>query len=177
MRKLTALAASVATLALIALLGWYVFDARPVTSAAEPVALRSGRVATDFTISLFAGGTFRLAEQRGKVVVVNFWASWCPPCKEEAPVLERVWRAYQDKGVVFVGIDVWDTEADARAFMERYGITYPNGPDPTGEIAVEYGVTGLPETWVLDREGKLVRRWIGALNDRLLTAFIEEALR
>jgi cytochrome c biogenesis protein CcmG/thiol:disulfide interchange protein DsbE len=164
-------------LGLLALFGWNIFADRPATIAAEPSALRSGRLATDFTITLFSGEGFNLAEQRGKPVMVNFWASWCPPCRDEAPVLERAWRAFKDRGVVFVGVDVWDAEADARAFVQRYDITYPNGPDPSGEVAIEYGVTGLPETWFLDREGRLVRRWVGALNDRQITAFLEEAMR
>ena len=176
MRKI-AILVFVGVLALLTWFGWNIFVDRPTTSAAEPTAVRSGRYATDFAINLFTGGNFRLSEQRGKVVVVNFWASWCPPCKEEAPVLERAWQSYKDKGVVFIGVDVWDTEADAKAFMTKYGITYANGPDPAGEVAIEYGVTGLPETWVLDRDGRLARRWVGALNDRQLFSFIEEALR
>ncbi|MHB1006020.1 MAG: TlpA family protein disulfide reductase [Chloroflexota bacterium] len=176
MRKI-AIVVFVGVLALLTWFGWNIFVDRPTTSAAEPTAVRSGRIASDFTITLFSGESFRLSDQRGKVTVVNFWASWCPPCKEEAPTLERVWTNYRNKGVVFIGVDVWDTEADAKAFMTRYGIDYPNGPDPSGAIPIEYGVTGLPETWVLDREGRLVRRWIGALNDRQLSSFIEEALR
>ncbi len=161
---------------LLVLLGYGAVSRDPAVQA-EPAALRSGRPASDFSIQLFSGGTFSLAEQRGKVVLVNFWASWCPPCREEAPVLERAWRAYKDKGVVLVGVDVWDTEADARAFMKEFGITYPNGPDPNGEIAIEYGLTGVPETWFIDREGRLVRRWTGALTDRQISTFIEEARR
>lgn len=161
---------------LLALVG-YGMASRGSAVQAEPAALRAGRPASDFSVQLFSGGALRLADQRGKVVVVNFWASWCPPCREEAPVLERAWQAYKDKGIVLVGVDVWDTEADARAFMKEFGITYPNGPDPNGEIAIEYGLTGVPETWFIDREGRLVRRWTGALTDQQISAFIEEARR
>ena len=146
-------------------------------SPSEPAALRSGRQASDFSIQLFSGGSFKLSDQRGKVVLVNFWASWCPPCREEAPVLERASQAYKDKGVVLVGVDVWDTDKDARSFIQEFGITYSNGPDPNGEIAIEYGLTGVPETWFIDREGRLVRRWTGALTDQQISAFIEEARR
>ncbi len=147
------------------------------TAAAEPVALRPGKIASDFSIKLFDGGDFRLSEQRGKVVLVNFWASWCPPCRDEAPVLERAWQKYKDKGFVLVGVDIWDTEADARKFMQEFGITYPNGADSNGETAVEYGVTGVPEAWFLNKDGRLVRRWVGPLNDQQIAAFIEEASR
>jgi cytochrome c biogenesis protein CcmG, thiol:disulfide interchange protein DsbE len=132
------------------------------------------RPAPDFGLRLFDGRSFRLSEQRGRVVLVNFWASWCPPCHDEAPVLESAWRAYRDRGVVLVGVDVWDSEADARAFLRQYGVTYPNGPDGSGEILIDSGVTGIPETYFVDREGQLVRRWIGPLSPRQVEAFIEE---
>ncbi len=164
---------------LMALLGYGLvrLSSAAPASPSEPIALRSGKQASDFSIKLFSGDGFRLSDQRGKVVVVNFWASWCPPCREEAPVLERAWQAYKDKGVVFVGVDVWDTEKDALSFIKEFGITYSNGPDPNGEIAIDYGLTGVPETWFIDREGRLVRRWTGALTDEQITAFIEEARR
>lgn len=133
--------------------------------------------APDFTLQLFDGGTFRLSEQRGKVVVVNFWASWCIPCRDEAPVLERAWQRYRDQGVVLVGLDIWDTERDARAFMSEFGIDYPNGPDPRGAAAIEYGVTGIPETFFIRPDGTIARHWIGPLTDRQINAFIAEASR
>lgn len=133
--------------------------------------------APGFAIPLYDGPAFRLSEQRGKVVVVNYWASWCPPCREEAPALERAWRRYRDRGVVFVGLDIWDTERDARAFMRQFDITYPNGPDPQGATAIEYGLTGIPETFFIRPDGTIARHWIGPLTDGQLSAFIEEALR
>lgn len=135
------------------------------------------RPAPDFSLPLFDGGTFRLSEQRGQAVVLNYWASWCPPCREEARTLEAAWLAYRDKAVLLVGVDVWDTEADARAFLREFGVTYPNGPDRSGEILIDYGVTGIPETFFIDREGRLVRRWIGPLTERQIAAFIEELLQ
>ena len=147
------------------------------SASKDPVALRPGRIASDFTIPLFDGGTFTLSEQRGKVVLVNFWASWCPPCREEAPVLERAWQKYKDKGFILVGVDIWDNEKDARSFLQEFRISYPNGPDNNGEIAIEYGLTGVPESWFLNKDGRLVRRWVGPLTDQQITAFIEEAMR
>lgn len=134
------------------------------------------RPAPDFDVTLFSGQTRRLSELRGRPVVVNFWASWCPPCRDEAPIFERVWRDYQGKGVEFIGLDIWDTETEAKKFLERYSLTYPNAPDPRGKTAVEYGVFGIPETFFVDREGQIVRRWNGPLNEDKLRAFIEEIL-
>ena len=110
-------------------------------------------------------------------MIVDIMGTWCHNCLDEAPVLERAWEKYKDLGVILVGVDIWDSETDARAFMKEFGITYPNGPDPNGKIAIEYGVSGVPETWFLNKDGRLVRRWIGPLNDQQITAFVEEASR
>lgn len=133
--------------------------------------------APDFSIPLFSGGTFQLSQQRGRIVVVNFWASWCPPCRDEAPVLERAWQRYRDQGVVLVGLDLWDTEKDARQFMTEFGIDYPNGPDQRGTAAIDYGVTGIPETFFIRPDGTIARHWIGPLTDQQISAFIDELLR
>jgi cytochrome c biogenesis protein CcmG, thiol:disulfide interchange protein DsbE len=132
--------------------------------------------APDFELRLFSVGAFRRSEQRGRPVVVNFWASWCPPCRQEAPVLERAWRRYHDRGVVVIGVDIWDSEQDARRFLRELGITYPNGPDPTGEIVVDYGLTGIPETVLVRPDGTMARRWVGPITDEQVTALIDELL-
>ncbi|MBI2832684.1 MAG: TlpA family protein disulfide reductase, partial [Chloroflexi bacterium] len=103
--------------------------------------------------------------------------SWCPPCREEAPILEEVWRRYQDKGVTFIGVDIQDAEADARAYIKEFGITYPNGPDIGGRITIDYGVGGIPVTFFVNREGLIVSRWVGAINERILVSRIEDLLR
>ena len=132
--------------------------------------------AQDFQLHLFTGGDFRLSEQRGKLVLVNFWASWCPPCRDEAPVLERAWQRYQDRGVVLVGVDIWDADQDARAFLRQFGVTYPNGLDQNGSAAVDYGLTGIPETFFIRSDGTVARHWIGPLTDEQIAALIEELL-
>jgi len=111
----------------------------------EPRDIRSplvARPAPAFTLGLFDGSTIRLEDFKGKIVFLNFWASWCPPCRAEARVLEEAWRKYKDDGVVFLGINTQDTEEAARKFLEEYSITYPNGQDPGGRIAIDYGTWG-----------------------------------
>lgn len=133
--------------------------------------------APDFTLELFDGSSLTLSELRGKPVVVNFWASWCPPCRDEAPDLEAVWRDYKDRGVVFVGVDVDDTRQDALDFIEEFDVTYSNGPDPGKRIYDSYGVTGFPETFFVNREGIVVRKFVGPMDTPTLTAFVEDVLK
>lgn len=115
-----------------------------------------GRPAPDFTLLTFDGGTVALDELRGQVVVLNFWASWCVPCADEADELEALWRRFKDRGVMFIGVDYVDTEGPARRYLATYGVTYPNGPDLGGRISDHYKVTGVPETFVVDPDGRLV---------------------
>jgi cytochrome c biogenesis protein CcmG/thiol:disulfide interchange protein DsbE len=121
--------------------------------------------APDFTLErLDQDGELQLASLRGKVVVLNTWASWCVPCKEEAPFLEQVWRSDRDRGVVVLGLDAKDFRADARRFADRYDLTFPLVYDGPGDVIDGYGVTGFPETFVIDREGRVVRAFVGAVN-------------
>lgn len=123
------------------------------------------RPAPDFVLTSFDGHRIQLSDYRGRVVVLNFWATWCPPCRLEAPVLQRAAERLEAAGVTILGIDVWDDQAAAVEFLNETGVTYPNAEDTTRLIPVEFGVTGLPETFVIDRQGVLVRRWVGPLND------------
>jgi len=136
------------------------------------------RPANDFSLKLFRGEeTFRLSNYRGQVVVVNFWASWCVPCREEAPVLEQAWRTYKDRGVIFVGVDIWDVQNEAKRFVQQFGVTYPNGYDPQDRVAVDYGITGIPETFFITRDGAIASKAIGILSETTLAENIEKLLR
>ncbi len=133
--------------------------------------------APEFSIPTYGGGTFALAEQRGKVVVVNFWASWCIPCRDEAPMLERAWRKYRDRGVVFVGVGYIDTDKEAQAFVREFGMTYPNGPDIGTETSRRYRVQGVPETFFIGKDGQLAGNHIGPITEQALTARLDALLK
>lgn len=115
----------------------------------------------DFTLTTFDGEQIRIADLRGKVVLLNFWASWCTTCEVEARELEQVYQMYKDRGVVFLGVDYVDTEPEALAYLERYGITYPNGPDLGTRISQAFRIRGVPETYILDSEGRVAEVMIG----------------
>lgn len=132
--------------------------------------------APDFTLTTFDGHTLRLSNLLGNVVVINFWASWCLPCREEAPILEAVWREYLDRGVVFIGVDYLDTEHDAFEFIAEFDITYPNGPDLRTRIAQAYRIRGVPETFFVDRAGFLRGVYIGPLTEDELRHRLETLL-
>ena len=146
----------------------------------DPRFIRSpliGRQAPSFDLVLFDGGRIRLEELRGRAVLINFWASWCPPCRAEAPALEAAWKTFKEGDVVFVGVNIQDKEPDARAFIDEFGITYKNGWDPTARVGVNYGVWGIPETFFLDREGRITFKHVGALSMPVITAKLDQALR
>ena len=167
--RVSQMLAFVIVLAVMALfaIGIQIRSAKPVEKGLAP----------QFTLPLFSGGTFSLAEQRGKVVVVNFWASWCIPCRQEAPVLENTWRKYKDRGVVFVGVDYVDTDKEALAFIQEFNVTYPNGPDIGTETARAYRIQGVPETYFVGKDGQLYGNHIGPIDQVTLSAKIEEVLK
>lgn len=124
---------------------------------------RAAGVAPDFELTTFSGETIRLADLRGKGIVLNFWASWCVPCRTEAPLMETAWRRERDKGIVFIGLAYLDQEPAAQAFLDEFDITYPTGPDLQSAAARRYRITGVPETFFIGPDGKIVSAVIGPI--------------
>ena len=125
-----------------------------------------GAMAPAFTLNRLEGpGKISLASYRGKPVVLNFWASWCEPCKGEAAVLERDWTSYRDRGVVFLGVDYHDLASDARRFVSAHELTFPMLEDGSGKVTGDYGISQVPETYVLNREGRVVLHLAGPITD------------
>lgn len=146
-----------AVIGLLALLVWKLAfgDGQ---GAAGALAKGEHPVAPAFTLSRLdvADGRISLEALKGKPVVVNFWASWCIPCKDEAPALQKTYEQYRSQGLVVLGIDAQDFRQDAKRFMKRFGITYPVAYDGSGSTLGKWGVTGFPETFFVDRSGRLV---------------------
>ena len=149
----------------------------PTPVRIQPRATRETGKAIDFEIETFDGETIRLSDFEGKVVVLNFWASWCPPCRWEMPFFERMSQEYEDQDVVFLGVAISDTLENVRAFAEGVGVTYPNGLDETGEIARDYSVVSLPTTFFIGKDGNVERRLSSAANEGVLKVFLRGQLR
>jgi len=137
-----------------------------------------GKPAAPFTLATFDGGQVSLEALRGRVVVVNFWASWCyPACYEEAPALARAWETYKDRGVMMIGINIQDKEEPAKKFLTQFGHTFPNAPDPAGRVSVDYGVYGVPETFFIDRAGRVRWKQVGAVTEQIFQERVETLLK
>lgn len=157
--------------ALVALLT--VSVARPSTPVDTPIV---GRPAPAFDLQALDGGQVSLPALRGSPIVLNFWASWCIPCRDEAPLLTAADAAYRAQGLRILGVVYQDSTENARAFMARYGQTYPGLLDPDGRTAIDYGVFGIPETFFIDRSGVVRSRQVGALTEAELRRQIEAIL-
>lgn len=133
----------------------------------KPAGVTNPNAAPDFTVSIWngvAGQRIHLAALHGKPVVLNFWASWCEPCQSEAPILSAAAKTYAAQGVVFIGIAYQTPVKDGQAFIKQHDISYPCGPDPEGDIVTNFGITGIPQTLLIDRSGIIVRRFPGQIT-------------
>lgn len=180
-RNLIILAAAVPIAALFGLLGWAVAQ-----SGGNPggfgINSRFGEVQIDqrgappFVVESLDGTPVSLSELRGKVVMLDFWSSWCPPCRREAPALSRVYPEYQEKNVEFIGVAIWDDRGDVARHVQEFELPYPNVLDERGQIAINYGVAGIPEKFFIDTRGNLVRRFVGPIDPEALRGVLDELL-
>lgn len=165
----------VAMLAILAVLAWGLIN----TNAARPEV---GQTAPDFAVEFFDGYEWdtrtvaNLSDMRGKPVVLNFWASWCVECRYETDVLEQAWLKYRDEGVVFLGVAYADVEPNSIAYMKEFGVSFPHAPDLGTDISQEYEITGVPETFFIDKDGVIRHVQIGAVDQQMLDTLIPQML-
>ena len=181
-RRIVVIAAvSLPVLALLAILAWASITSGPARGGLAVndsfIELNvEAEIAPDFAVPQMGGGEISVAALRGRVVMVDFWASWCPPCRDEAPVLAQVYAEYNDKGVEFVGVNLWDNAGDAGVFLQQEGHRYPNGIDEEGKIAISYGVRGIPEKFFINRDGLIVRKFSGPMDADRLRGILDTVL-
>lgn len=168
-RRWLLLAVVVGAAALLGLLYWGM-QRGPNASLTSTVPLN--RPAPDFTVTAIDGQQLRLSDLRGKVVVLNIWASWCVPCIEEAGELNRSFDTYKGRDVVFVGIAFNDDDEQVRKFVAQHKVPYRVALDLEGRIAIDLGITGVPETFFIDPEGRLTQKWIGPITARQLNSLL-----
>jgi cytochrome c biogenesis protein CcmG, thiol:disulfide interchange protein DsbE len=181
MRRLLApipIAVLCVVVALVALLGYGLASNEPDRGVEQALVAGGREPAPAVELPRLSGnGTGSLADYRGHVVVLNFWASWCDPCRDESPLLQR-WHERLDKqGSTVLGVDVQDISHDARAFVDEYGLTYPMLRDGPGDIRDEFGILGLPETFVIDREGRIAAVARGPVDDKFMREQVVPLLR
>jgi len=156
-------------LALIALLAYGLAQNEPDRGVDEALARGERSPAPAFELpKLGSGGSESLADYRGKVVVLNFWASWCKPCRDESPLLERWHRRIRDRGATVLGVDILDVTGRAQDFVDEYGLTYPMLKDKDGEGLDKFGVVAYPETFVIDRQGRIAAVARGPVDDAFM---------
>jgi thiol-disulfide isomerase/thioredoxin len=133
--------------------------------------------APDFTLEAFDGSTLALAEHADRPILLYFWASWCEPCKTEAPLMEELWTEYRERGYLFIGMNIWDSETEAREFAQDYGLTFPVVRDRENEVYLDYGVERLPIAFFLRPGLEVDRQYIGELKESELRSMLDDLAR
>jgi len=171
------LAVAITGLSLAALFVWLLLTQGDTTRDFLPESsIETKESAPDFTLKLIDGGTFKFSDYKGKPVLINFLASWCLPCKEEIPILEKVAREYSSKGVVFLGIAVDDTEENMSKLIEKFDITFPVGLDKTADIQQAFGIYGIPTTYFIGKDGIINYFHSGVVTEELMQYELDKLL-
>ncbi len=168
---------AVLALALVGLLAYGVLSVGESTTLDDAVKAGERPAAPSRTLPALDGGTGALADWRGKPVVLNFWASWCAPCADEAPALARAHAQLRKAGGTVLGVTVSDASRDSRAFERKHGVDFPSLRDVEDELGEDYGRTGVPETFVIDREGRVVAMSRGQVDDDFFREALPKVLR
>ena len=177
-RNLLIAAAAVPVAGLFAVLGWALAESGGtpgglgVVSEFGAVAVEQ-RLAPDFHKQSLDGVEIRLSDLRGKAVLLDFWASWCPPCRDEAPALAQVYRDLQGEDVEFIGVALDENISGALGHIQEFGLQYPNVWDSGGFLAISYGVARLPVKFFIDADGRVVERWEGPIDETQLRNALE----
>lgn len=172
-RRWLLVAVVVGAVALLGLLYWGMVRG-PSTQVGKTVPLKGP--AQDFSVTTLDGKTLKLSELRGKVVVLNVWASWCIPCQDEAGELNRSYELYKGRDVAFIGIAFNDDTDPMRQFVDKYNVTYPVALDPEGRISIGLGITGVPETYLIDPQGNLTQKFVGPITAKQLNGLLAPLL-
>ena len=175
--RLIILAIGCVVVAFFILLNYAMISKEPTTASSGVVQV--GKVAPDFTLQLFSGESLQLSSLRGKGIVVNFWASWCVPCRTEMSALNTIYASTNRNEIEFVGVNFWsmtESETAARKFVAEFSVEYPTGQDRSGNISLDYGVTGIPATFFIDDKGRVLKRWVGALDLDQLESLTSEII-
>ena len=160
---------------LIALLAYTLWSGLSGKGNVETPSQLVGRTAPEFALQSFNGEEVKLSDFRGKTVLVNFWASWCHPCREEAPELERAYMSLSGKQVEFIGINVMDDKKSAEKYIKSFGGTFINVHDPENRVHLDYGVGGVPETFFVDPDGIITGKHRGPITEKMIMRYVEDA--
>lgn len=174
--KLLIILASAGLMLALAVVGLLLTQGDAINGLFSKPPSEKKEAAPDFTFVLLDGKTFHLGDYKGKPVLINFFASWCLPCREEMPVLEKTGQEYSQKGVIFLGIAIDDTEAKMKDFVARYGVTFPVGLDKTSTIQKSFGIYGIPTTYFIDKQGVVSYSHSGSVTEELLQHELDKLL-
>ena len=159
----------------LAIIGFALYERSKETPTEGP-APDFSTIIWEYDRLAMAGEAVSLDSLKGKTIVLNFWASWCIPCQQEAPMFERTWNDYKDQGVVFLGVNTEDTDSAAFDYIDEYNLTYPHAPDQGGRMEEAYRITGIPETFIINGDGEITRHFISTPKESELRDEIERAM-